>query len=65
MSEGNKTSDARLKANKKWNKNNYVQINIPVFKEVKDEWTKEANKQGYEHLNTFIKQAIKEKIERG
>ena len=65
MSNENKNSEARIRANKKWNKNNYVQINLPVFKEVKEEWIKEASKQGYEHLNKFIKDAIQEKIERG
>ena len=65
MGNENKNSEARLRANKKWNKNNYVQINLPVFKETKEEWTKEAKKLGYEYLNAFIKDAVKEKIERG
>ena len=60
-----KNSKARLDANAKWNKNNYVQINLPVFKNTKEEWKKEATKLGYTSLNQFIKDAIKEKIERG
>lgn len=60
-----KNSEARLKANAKWNKNNYVQINLPVFKNTKEEWKKESKRLGYNSLNQFIKDAIKEKIERG
>lgn len=65
MSDTPKNSEARLKANAKWNKNNYVQINLPVFKNTKEEWKKESEKLGYTSLNQFIKDAIKEKIERG
>lgn len=60
-----KNSQARLNANAKWNKNNYEQINLPVPKGTKEYYRREATKQGYTSLNQFIKDAIKEKIERG
>lgn len=60
-----KNSEARLKANAKWNKNNYEQINLPVLKGTKDYYRQKATELGYTSLNQFIKDAIAEKIERG
>ena len=60
-----KNSQARLKANAKWNKNNYEQINLPVPKGTKEQWRAKATELGYTSLNQFIKDAIAEKIERG
>ena len=60
-----KNSPAKIKANAKWNKNNYEQINLPVQKGTKEEWRKKASMLGYTSLNQFIKDAVAEKIERG
>lgn len=60
-----KNSEARLRANAKWNKNNYEQINLAVPKGTKDDWRKKATNLGYTSLNQFIKDAVQEKIERG
>lgn len=60
-----KNSQARLKANAKWNKNNYEQINLAVPKGNKEYYRKKASELGYTSLNQFIKDAIAEKIERG
>lgn len=58
-------TDAQKKANKKYLKNNYEGINLAVPKGTKDYYRAEATKLGYTSLNAFIKDAIKEKIERG
>lgn len=60
-----KNSQAKIEANKKWNKNNYEQINLAVPKGTKAYYRQESLKLGYLSLNQFIKDAIKEKIERG
>jgi predicted HicB family RNase H-like nuclease len=60
-----KNSEARLKANAKWNKINYESINLAIPKGTKEYYRQEATKQGYTSLNQFIKEAISEKIERG
>lgn len=60
-----KNSQARLKANAKYLKNNYEQINLAVPKGTKEYYRSEASNQGYTSLNAFIKDAIQEKINRG
>lgn len=60
-----KNSEARLKANKKYLKNNYESINLAIPKGTKEYYRQEATKLGYTSLNQFIKDAIAEKIERG
>ncbi len=60
-----KNSQARLKANAKYLKNNYEQINLAVPKGTKDYYRQKATELGYTSLNQFIKDAITEKIERG
>jgi len=60
-----KNSPARLRANAKYNKTHYEQINLPVQKGTKDYYRQKATEQGYTSLNQFIKDAIAEKIERG
>lgn len=59
-----KNSEAKIKANNKWNKNNYEQINLAVPKGSKEYYKSEALKQGYKSLNQFIKDAIQEKIKK-
>lgn len=58
-------SEAKLKANAKWNKNNYESINLAIPKGTKEIYRAAATKLGYTSLNAFIKDAIQEKIERG
>ena len=56
-------SEARYKANKKWNKENYSQINLTMPKNKKTEVQAHAETRG-ESLNGFINRAIDETIER-
>ena len=58
-------SKAQNKATQKYQKENYERINLAVSKGTKEYYRQEATKQGYTSLNEFIKEAIKEKIERG
>lgn len=60
-----KNSEARLRANAKYNKTHYESINLAIPKGTKDYYRQESIKLGYTSLNQFIKDAIKEKIERG
>lgn len=60
-----KNSPAKLKANAKYNKSHYEQINLPVPIGTKDKWREKATEQKYTSLNQFIKDAVNEKIERG
>ena len=60
-----KNSPARLRANAKWTKSNYEQINLAIPKGTKDYYRQKATELGYTSLNAFIKDAINEKIERG
>lgn len=60
-----KNSPARLRANAKYNKNNYERINLAVPKGTKDMYKAAAENMGYSSLNGFIKDAITEKMERG
>lgn len=59
-----KNSEARIRANTKYLKNHYEQINLAVPKGTKDYYRQKATELGYESLNQFIKDAITEKIER-
>ena len=61
----NKNSKKRIASNNKWTKENYEQISLAVPKGTKSYYKTEMKKLGYESLNLFIKDAIKEKIERG
>jgi len=56
-------SDARRRANDKWNAKAYDEIKVRVYKGQKDEIKAHAEKQG-ESVNGFINKAIDEKIER-
>lgn len=56
-------TEARKKANEKYNAKAYDQIKIVVKKGRRDELKAHAEKQG-ESLNGFIKRAIDETIER-
>lgn len=56
-------SDARRKANEKYNAKAYDEIKIRVSKGKKDNIKEHANNQG-ESLNSFVNKAIDEKIER-
>ena len=58
-------SKAQNKASQKYQKESYERINLAIPKGTKDYYKQEATKQGYASLNQFIKDAIKEKIERG
>ncbi len=58
-------SETKLKANAKWNKNNYESINLAIPKGTKVIYKAAATKLDYTSLNAFIKDAIHEKIERG
>ena len=60
-----KNSPAKIKANAKYSKTHYEQINLSVPIGTKDYYRAEATKLGYTSLNAFIKDAIKDKIERG
>lgn len=60
-----KNSQARLKANAKYLKNNYESINVAIPKGTKLIWRRKAIELGYTSLNKFIKDAVNEKIERG
>lgn len=60
-----KNSEARLRANAKYLKNNYESINLAIPKGTKDYYRQKATELGYSSLNQFIKEAITEKIERG
>ena len=61
----NKNSEKRIASNNKWTRANYEQISLAVPKGTKDYYKAESEKLGYTSLNQFIKDAIKEKIERG
>lgn len=52
--------ESKRKANKKWNKLNYVQVKVSVTKDVREEWKAIAEKAGLS-LSSYIKLAIKEK----
>ena len=56
-------SEARYRANQKWDKENLEQINIKVRKGRKDEIKAHATGRG-ESLNGFINRAIDEAMER-
>lgn len=60
-----KNSEARLRANAKYNKTHYESINLAIPKGTRDYYRQKATEQGYTSLNQFIKDAITEKIERG
>lgn len=60
----NKNSDAKIKANAKYSKTHYEQINLPVPKGTRDYYRQKAAELGYTSLNQFIKDAITEKINR-
>lgn len=52
--------ESKKKANRKWNKLNYVQVKVSVTKDVRDEWKAVAEKAGLS-LASYIKTAIEEK----
>lgn len=58
-------SKAQKKATMKWEKENYARVYLTVPKEMKQQIIETAKKQGYEHMRSFIIDAIKEKMERG
>ncbi len=58
-----KISDARYKANKKWNKENYARLELTVSKEMKQIITEFA-KSRMQSTNSFILEAVNEKIKR-
>lgn len=58
-----KNSEARIRANNKYNEKAYDRINIAVPKGRKEAITAHAQQQG-ESVNGFINKAIEEKIER-
>lgn len=60
-----KNSEKRIASNNKWTRANFEQICLAVPKGTKDYYRQKATDQGYTSLNQFIKDAIKEKIERG
>lgn len=60
-----KNSEAKIRANAKYSKAHYEQINLPVPKGTKEKWRKKATELDYSSLNQFIKDAVTEKIERG
>lgn len=60
-----KNSEAKIRANAKYSKTHYEQINLPVPKGTKDYYRQKATELGYTSLNQFIKDAIAEKIEKG
>lgn len=57
-------SQARIDANNRYRAKTYEQISLVVPKGTKDYYKTEMSKLGYNSLNAFIKDAIKEKIER-
>lgn len=59
----NKTSEAKIRANKKWQKENYSRIPLDVPKEEHVTLKKIAQKHNMS-LNGYIKQAILEKRKR-
>lgn len=59
----NKTSEAKLRANKKWQRENYSRIPLDVPKE-EHAILKEIAQKHNMSLNGYIKQAILEKRER-
>ena len=60
-----KNSKKRIASNNKWTKANYESINLALPKGTKEVWRQKATELGYHSLNGFIKDAVKEKIERG
>ena len=58
-----KISDARYKANKKWNTENYEQMNLSVPKGTKDKYAKAAEAKGLS-MTAYIVEAVEEKISR-
>ena len=58
-----KISEARYKANKKWNAANYEQLGISLPKGRKEAIKAQAAARG-ESLNSFVIKAIDERIER-
>ncbi len=54
-------SETKLKANAKWNKNNYESINLAIPKGTKEIYRTAATKLGYTSLNAFIKDAYMRK----
>ena len=58
-------TQAHNKASQKYQKENWERINLAVPKGTKAYYRQESLKLGYLSLNQFIKDAIKEKIERG
>lgn len=58
-----KISEARNRANKKWEKENYAQINLKFDKNKKQEIKASADAAG-QSINRFIMQSIDERIKR-
>lgn len=60
----NKNSDAKIKANAKYSKTHYEQINLPVPKGTRERWRQKATEIGHNSLRSFIIDAVEEKINR-
>ena len=56
-------SEAKKRANKKWNDKNYTQVNIAIPNAEAEALTEYCKEKGYTKAG-FIRQAIKDKIER-
>lgn len=63
MEEKRKNSIARINANRRYNEKAYDRFSLTFKKGYKDELKAIAEKEGYS-LNSFINEAIQEKIER-
>lgn len=65
MKKEKKNSQARIDANNRYREKKYDILSCSVPKGHKEIYLKKAIELGYESLNKFIQDAIKEKIERG
>ena len=60
--DGIMTSEAKKKANARWNAANYEQVKISVPKGTREEWKKAAETAGIS-LAAYIRAAVEEKIQ--
>ena len=64
LSENKEKSFNKTKYNNNFQKNNYDRVIFFVNKGKKEEFKEHCNKFGYKSLNSFVNEAVQEKIQR-